>query len=138
MADDRTVARVFARSAVGRFGIAGTARLRTAAADSIAARMLRTRRGREVPMASRVRAWGVLLLVATAVQGAVVAVMPLVVRPVAPALLRFEALAAAAILIVAAGPLARAWPQSRARRLVSALASAPHPPAAAIARNNPS
>lgn len=112
------VARVFGQSLIA-WALGRTAAVvQAAAARSFAARLVeRVRCGlTEMSAVQRLRAAGALLLTATVVQGLLMQLVPALVRPAAPRLLRVELAIVAVVLIVAAPQLARAWPASRVRR----------------------
>jgi hypothetical protein len=91
-----------------------------AASESAAAHV--TRRVRDaiatVPAIQRVRLTGVVVLTATLTQYGLLQLVPPVAQPHAP-WLRLDIAVAGLVLIVAAGPIARAWPASSMCGLVA-------------------
>jgi hypothetical protein len=108
-----SASRIVGQSAVARACRLGLTRFQDAASRSVAARLTRDMRHAiaAVPTLERVRLAGVVALTATVTHYALSQLVPPVARPHAP-WLRLEIAAAGLVLIVAAGPIARAWPAS--------------------------
>lgn len=75
-----------------------------------------------MPPDVRVRLGGVVILVAIVTHAVLLQWVPSVVRPYAPGL-RLHVSAAALVLVMLAGPIARAWPASRVAHWLSRLLS---------------
>jgi hypothetical protein len=112
-------ATVVEQSAVAGAGRSAINRLRVAASRSVAARLVANTRATfaDVPATERVRLAGVAILTATATQAVLLELVSSMARPHAP-WLRVELAALGLMLILAAAPIARAWPRSRIHRVI--------------------
>ena len=124
------VALVFRQSLIARATLNAVDVLRASATRSFAAGVMERVRCRlaEVSTPERVRLAGALLLAATVTQGLLLQIVPGLVRPAAPRLLRVEMVIAAVVLILAAPQLARAWQGSRVRQFLALFKAATQDP----------
>jgi hypothetical protein len=106
-------AAIVTQSAVAGAGRSAINRLRVAASRSVSARLAENSRAAfaSVPAIERIRLAGVAILTATATQAALLQLVSSMARPHAP-WLRVAIAALGLVLIVFAGPIARAWPTS--------------------------
>jgi len=120
------VARVVARSILGRAVALVVGRLRAAARASAAAAIVRY--AAILSPAGRLRLVGVAILAAVIAQEVVAGLVRPQVAPAMPALLRIEILILVTVLVPAASHIVRAWPGSRARALIRFLRASPSRP----------
>jgi hypothetical protein len=120
--DYASVARIVEQSRIAAACRAVVRALEMGAERASVARLARgcAARWRARSAAARVRLCGVALLAASATQATVASRMPLVVRPIVPAVAYVEVVLFALVFIAAAEPIGRAWPTSRLGRFFSA------------------